>query len=313
LTTHGEEIQRELRLDPEGRLAEDLPCRACGYNLRGNARDALCPECSTPVSLSARSDLLRFSDPDWIERLARGMRLIFIGLVATTVLQIAVAVISIALTATGGPGYSALLTTAALLGAGLSVVVVVGVWWLTTPDPARAERERALSVRRLLRWCLVAQIAAAPLQLAWSSGGIGPGGAGTPTGAASVALTVSGSVLSLVVLVGYAAGFVFLGRLALRVPKPSLARQTRIVMWGYLSSQGLAVVIGMSFLLVFTPTLAAGGTGPQGALVAIGIGGCVVTVGVLVFGIWGLVLLFKYAALFKDTASAARAAWEAPA
>jgi hypothetical protein len=308
LPTDVEKIHRELTLDAQGRIAEDLPCRACGYNLRGHARDALCPECSTPVSLSARSDLLRFSDPDWIERLAKGMRLILIGLIASAVLQTAVAVISIALTTVGTTVFTALMGTAGLLGAGISVIVVVGVWWLTTPDPARSERERAVSIRRLTRGCLMVQVAAAPLQVGSPAAGAGVPGAAVPTGW-FLALTVAGIGLWLVVLVGYGAGFVYLRRLALRVPRPPLARQTKIVMWGYLSSQGLAMAVGMIFLFVLAPTIATAGATMTGGLVAYSITGCAVAVGSLVFGIWALVLLFRYAALFKHTASDAREAW----
>jgi len=312
LPTDVEEIHRELTLDAEGRIAQDLPCRACGYNLRGHARDALCPECSAPVILSARSDLLRFSDPDWIERLAKGMRLIIIGLVSATALQIALAALGLVLTTSGTLAFGALMATAGFLSAGLSVIVVVGVWWLTTPDPARAEREPTLSVRKFTRWCLMVQVAAAPLQVASPTGGIGAGGTGLPAGPAFVAVATAGVLLSFVVLVGYATGFVYLRRLALRIPRPSLARHTKIVMWGYLSSRGLGVVVGMLFLFVFNPAVLSGTVGPTVTMVGLVIGGCVVSVGSLVFGIWGLVLLFRYGALFKSTASAARAEWECP-
>jgi len=189
------------------------------------------------------------------------------------------------------------------------VLVVVGVWWLTAPDPARAERERALSIRRLTRWCLAVQIAAVPLQVASPTWGAGVLGSGAPLGAAFFALTAAGVALSLVVLVGYAAGFVYLRRLALRIPKPSLARQTKIVMWGYLSSHGLGLVLGMLYLLGFNPAVLGGTVGPTVPMVGLVIGGCVVAVGSLAFGIWALVLLFRYAALFRNTASEARDAW----
>ncbi|MHC4774694.1 MAG: hypothetical protein ACYTBR_05410 [Planctomycetota bacterium] len=302
------EHKRELALDGEGRIAEDLPCRGCGYNLRGHAADARCPECSALVNLSARGDLLPFSDPDWLERLAKGMRLVLIGLVAATVLQIGVVATSFA--TVGSTVFAALTATAGLLGAGSSVVVVVGVWWLTTPDPARGDRERALSIRRLTRWCLVAQIAAVPLEVVSPTGGVGATGAGPPFGAAFVSLAMAGLAMWLVVLVGYAAAFVYLRRLALRAPKPSLARQTKIVMWGYLSSQGLGAVVGMLFLFVFSAAVLGGTAGPTVPMVGIVISGSAVTLGSLVFGIWALVLLFGYVALLKNAARAARAAWQ---
>jgi len=73
--------RRSLRLDDQGRINEDLLCRACDYNLRGLHVSADCPECSTPIARSARPDLLRFSDPTWMIRLSKGM-LIIIGRLA---------------------------------------------------------------------------------------------------------------------------------------------------------------------------------------------------------------------------------------
>jgi hypothetical protein len=315
LSTDVEQVQRELQLDREGRIAEDLPCRACGYNVRGVAPEALCPECSTPVSRSIRSDLLQFGDPAWVERLARGMRWIIIGLLCGFVVQIAVAVLSTGLVTAGSLVHTAGMTAAALFGVGLSVVLVTGVWWLTAPDPARAERERPLSARRLTRWCIAAQIAAVPLQVASPTGSVGIPGSGAPPGGAFIALAVVGSALGIVVLVGYAAGFVYLGRLALRIPQPPLARQTRIVRWGYLISQSLAALIAVLFLFVFVRMFGAGspgGTGQTAVAVALAIGGCAITIGSLVFGIWALVLLFKYAAAFREAASTAQESWDRP-
>lgn len=74
--------RRSLRLDEQGRIDEDLLCRACDYNLRGLHESADCPECSTPIARSTRPDLLRFSDPSWLTRLSKGMLLIIIGRLA---------------------------------------------------------------------------------------------------------------------------------------------------------------------------------------------------------------------------------------
>ncbi|MCA9295327.1 MAG: hypothetical protein KC983_02400 [Phycisphaerales bacterium] len=43
-------------------LRFDLPCKTCGYNLRGRTLDAVCPECGTPLSSTmslAHKDLPR--------------------------------------------------------------------------------------------------------------------------------------------------------------------------------------------------------------------------------------------------------------
>src|SRR5258706_15757786 len=57
-------------------IAQDTPCRKCGYNLRGLSGDGRCPECGTSVGFSLQGDLLRFCDPSWVDTLRRGVNCI---------------------------------------------------------------------------------------------------------------------------------------------------------------------------------------------------------------------------------------------
>jgi hypothetical protein len=60
-------------------VLQDLPCRNCAYNLRTLPTSGVCPECATPVAVSLKSDLFRFSNPGWIKQLRSGAGLVVIG------------------------------------------------------------------------------------------------------------------------------------------------------------------------------------------------------------------------------------------
>src|ERR1043165_6321383 len=64
-------------VDEAGILISDVPCRSCSYNLRGLHRDSDCPECATEIQLCLRGNLLYCSDPDWVEKLKIGSRILF--------------------------------------------------------------------------------------------------------------------------------------------------------------------------------------------------------------------------------------------
>jgi len=65
--------------DSCGRAPGDVWCRKCGYNLRAADPGGRCPECGSPVAVSARPELLRFADPAWVATLATGVRFILWG------------------------------------------------------------------------------------------------------------------------------------------------------------------------------------------------------------------------------------------
>jgi len=112
-------------------------------------------------------------------------------------------------------------------------------------------------------------------------------------------------MLAIVAFIGEAAGLVYLRRLGVRIPRPKLARSTTIVMWGYLSCQMIAM-LGGAVVFAMLPGMAATGVPLTPALpMAI----CGVGLGALVFGIWLLVLLFRYRAAFKLAAGQSQVSW----
>ena len=86
-----------LPIDENGIVKEEVLCRKCAYNLRGLHQNGKCPECGTPVGLSIRGNLLCYSDPEWVDKLARGVDLILWGLLAMVVATAAAMVLGIAM------------------------------------------------------------------------------------------------------------------------------------------------------------------------------------------------------------------------
>ena len=52
--------------DADGRIAVDLPCVHCQYNLRTLAGDGNCPECGARVWQSTQARSLRFANTEWV-------------------------------------------------------------------------------------------------------------------------------------------------------------------------------------------------------------------------------------------------------
>ncbi len=215
--------------------------------------------------------------------------------------------VMVGLAASGAISMAATMAGVALVGFSTSLVVVIGVWWMTTPNPARTEDEQGITARTLARWCIAAQLLSSPLQMT-SQRGMGFAAAGTTTPAQTI-LMLAGLIVQIAVIVGYLAGRVYLRRLALRIPQPGLAQQTSVVTWGY----GCVAVAGTGFLfaMVVVSTVAGGGAGPAFGVTmgVVALGSCAIGVAALVFGVWGLVLLFLYRGALSRAAAEARATW----
>ena len=130
-------------------VRHDVPCIACGYNLRGLRADGTCPECGTAGQKAMDRQTGLVGDEQWIRRMIRGCSVM---LFAPWLL-----ILSPCLTASmyrhgllsrvvsSDDIYAAILLTAP------SVVGVIGVLMLTVPEPGASSGD-GVTWRRLGRW-----------------------------------------------------------------------------------------------------------------------------------------------------------------
>ena len=278
-----------LRLDESGRLVEDIACLRCGYNLRGLDPNGVCPECGTAIGQSTHGDLLRFCDPAWVLTLHSGMSWI-IGGIAFSILS---AFVVGAVAASGGAGQAA---TIAITFLG-QLITIVAYWKLTAPDPSRSGMDEGFDVRQLVRVTVIAGFVLALLQQI-----IGELG--------RIPLTIVSIASGIVGIITFFAIFIYVRRLALRIPDEQLAARTRLVMWGIVVLSGLASIFGLArvFLAAGAANTPPGG-GAGTAIAGVGFITCFVGIGFVVFAVMALFLVFRYKKAFKQAAEFASQTW----
>lgn len=140
-------------LDAAGRVAGDLPCDQCGYNLRTLLPDGRCPECGHPVAETLRPDELRYASPQYVRALVSG----------TTVLAAATTVPLVALVPCVVECWVGIWSSSFWFRDSPVEVILVVVLWLfpgaavfgtlllTRRDPRWRFRKEGFSARRFLR------------------------------------------------------------------------------------------------------------------------------------------------------------------
>lgn len=142
--------------EPESGLnAEDkVFCIQCGYALRGLSSDGNCPECGTPIERSMRGNLLRYSSPDYLDKLHRGVFIILVTTAISFVLTILSIFTTISVTR-GGAGATGLDLALTWVTGVVSLVGTWGWWLFSSPDPAYAGRDDGSQARKIVRVTLI--------------------------------------------------------------------------------------------------------------------------------------------------------------
>ncbi len=285
-------------VDPTGRITSAMTCTSCGYPLYGLLVHNSCPECGTPIRASIGMRFLRFADPEWVRRLALGMRLLIWGSIISVAVVIGSSTIVIAIMGPNGPGIYLVAIGGQLLG----ILSLIGYWLLSERNPAESNLREGISARVILRWLppavWVAGWLASPLSGAMMRTPM-------PTNIPAILLTLVSTALGIVVFLALG---VRLRSLATLIPKESLVRQTTIVMWGYCSAAGLSFLALLAMMALtgvgmITPTPGAA----AGALLMVVFSTmCAVSLASFVFAIWALVVGFMYVAELTRQAEAAK-------
>lgn len=145
----------------------DVPCIACGYNLRGLPTDGQCPECGTGIDGSIQQwrakgkvPALDRADPHWLRRLA-------VGTLCMTVSGVMLVVVFTAFAPRAVGWQLATWLTADALG-------LASIFLITSREPGHAISGRMRGIYHILRraavWATLAPLVGA---LRWMTGWVG--------------------------------------------------------------------------------------------------------------------------------------------
>ncbi|MEM9915782.1 MAG: hypothetical protein AAF911_12545 [Planctomycetota bacterium] len=225
-------------LDDQGRVAIDLYCVGCGYNLRMCDAGGRCPECGLAVGRSSVGRYLCYHEPKWVQCLAWGMNRFAVALAMvaiTAVLGFVWANVAEEMPSNRVPFWPTVLIYGFLppiaIGFGL-----LGLARATWPDPSPVKAEAWGSARRLTRMMFVT--------------GVLTSVASVGVGLTELALydepTFITAAVSLLMLLAWLAVPVCLllhaRKLASLIPRKGLARWTLAVLL-MIGSSGIVVVV----------------------------------------------------------------------
>ena len=200
-------------------VGDDAICLQCGYSIRGLPHGGRCPECGTPIERSLQGNLLRYSSPAYLATLNRGVLLILAAIAAQVICILGGLILIAWLTAKGWNDVARvselLLSTAST---GLSVVLLIGWWLFSAPDPAFVGAGGGTTARKVVR----ATVAAAAVLTAMA------------TVAETLAPSIDAAANSLLVVVQavkFFAAMLYLRWLAPRFPDDVIDSRARLLMW----------------------------------------------------------------------------------
>lgn len=205
------------------------PCVKCGYDLRGLPLTGVCPECGSPVEDSLRGLVLQFASAQYRGKLKRGLSLILNGIL----LQIGLMVLGFGVVL-AFPGSRMVMLGLSAAGLGVTVMLMLGYWLFTEPDPGYTGIEKPKSARQVARIAVAVQAVIQVVQLVMSMADDAVGAVSGTSGGFTLVSAVSG-LLTLAALAAWATQFfavmLYTRWLGSRVPDAHVASKSKTYMW----------------------------------------------------------------------------------
>jgi hypothetical protein len=119
------------------RIAFDMCCSSCGYNLRTIEYAGVCPECAQPVATSLRKNKLILTNPARLRQRHKGATILIVAILATALIQGLLFLLWPLLPTRllAKESYVPEVFTL-LFGFGFAAAWFIGVWLLTAPLPS---------------------------------------------------------------------------------------------------------------------------------------------------------------------------------
>jgi hypothetical protein len=145
-------VSDSISTDAQNAITADTSCLTCGYNLRGLTKHSVCPECGSPARPSVDPFFLRTADARFVRTISNAVNLIRWCFVLRIILEII-------LIATITMRFETYWVEFPIMrwGNGLgSLLLVVGGWLLTMPNPSGLGATRRRKLRGCIRWGVAA-------------------------------------------------------------------------------------------------------------------------------------------------------------
>lgn len=146
-------------LDDRRRVAIDLKCVKCGYNVRTLRDDGRCPECGNAVAVTVRLYQQWFNHGEWLTAACSGISILLGGaLFGLPILLLASWMMTLPPQKIDQDAFVGVGTFALASGLAGAVLVLIGLREISKRDPAELELPLCLNARSVLRACLWATL-----------------------------------------------------------------------------------------------------------------------------------------------------------